>query len=889
MLESPQIFGLLLLVLFLSSFWKPQLYGFVLASLLGAVYLSQVPDGAYAAGEFFKLDFSPYRKLFGAIVSGLGCLIGLYSHSYFRSVKTEGRFFGVLGLFQWSCLFLIFSDHILSFVTAWELTSITSFLLIGYKLSSNAAQRGAYQALIVTSFGGLCMFAGLLLLGTGLETYSISEMIGSPGAIYANENLFLIFCLIFLGIITKSAQLPFHFWLPDAMLAPTPVSAYLHSATLVKLGVFAAGLFWPIFNVYLPWHLALSGVGLLSFAWGAVGALFQRDLKAGLAYTTFSQLGLILMLFGQRIPEAFYAACTLVLAHALYKSSLFLIVGILADGTKTQDIRKMSGFLKSKPALCLASCLAAASMAGVPFFLGFLGKEYALSIVLRPFPSLGPKIFTLVTFSIGVIATVAFACFFIWKPFFENFKKKNPAKLPEFSNALTSVVLPLSVLSLVLGVFFDPIRQAFLKVIPDVNLDFFYSNPLVLWVSLGMLALGILLGAGLLASKRFWEIDWPNKLEAWRASKVFQKISFLFLPWLSMRFKRFFEQSSWTYGLLLSVAFAASVLIFLLPGVGELKLSFRSNVDMELSLLILLAGGMALLTTLLRDPGVQIFVGGVVGLTVAFSYAVYGAPDLVLTQILVETASLVLLILGYINLKKPNKALQESPLTQVVSWTSALCLSAAVILCFLALDGSGTSKFASRYFFENAVPLTHGGNLVNVVLVDFRGIDTMVETSVLAIAYFASLALCTRLKSFSTKVPTHPHLTQWIAKLSKAFFWALSIVAIIFLLRGHNAPGGGFIGGLLFGLAIFVRMLSSGWSSRGVLLSSIGLVLVYLTAILPAFDSSILTSYYYFGLSSSLAFDLGVFLVVSGSVAGIFEILLRLKAKSWSARRWKDA
>jgi len=890
-LLHPEVFLGALFILQLLSFSRARHSAYCFASFVALLYGLLLPYQSLT-GSFPLLDlqYSPLRQIFFVIIAGLGLIVGLYSITYMKKDPDRSRFFGLLGLFQWSCLLVVLANHAIMLVIAWELTSFTSFLLIGFHVDSPKAQRGAFQALLITGLGGLALLGAVVLMGEKIHNYHISEMLSQSSLILKSPQIILISVLMLIAVMTKSAQIPFHFWLPDAMSAPTPVSAYLHSATLVKLGVFLAALFWPLFHQLIFWHVVLSGIGLLTFAWGAIIAIFQRDLKAGLAYTTLSQLGLILMLFAQRNKLAFAAALIVMIAHALYKSCLFLIVGVVADGTKTQDLRELGGFGKSAPVLWFSTVLVAASMAAIPPLFGFFGKEMAIGLLFAHFPSQAAKNYSWACFVLGAVFTFIFAAIFALKPFLQSFachKKNHDIK---FSSGMMAIIAPLSFLSLVFGLIPNPLISQIQKIFPDLELEL--SLPLThhwnekLSVSAVILFLSAVISFLLLRSEDFWKKDWPKSFHLISLGRAFKAVFFDRLVSACSIFTHWFEKFIFKNGL-------AIILIFLcfLPMPFLSIFHWPDKYIFQFSYFEFTAtlGAVAILALVLycyRSSLVQIFLLGAVGYLVAFSFAIFGAPDLVLTQVIIESTSLILLVLAWLNSRSAEINDRSLSSAKPLAWISSSVSAFILIGSFFSVEGPRFTKLSSLYFFENAKALAGGTNLVNVVIVDFRGLDTLGEISVLGLAYFGALALSRRLSDFPETISPLSLATDWVKKVSQIFIPGLILFGLFYLTRGHHMPGGGFIGGLLFALALFVRLIIFGKKTNALGFCAFGLGFAYFSAILPIlFNLQFFQSFHTPLAPSSLFFDIGVFFTVGGSLSGLLEVLLKLRSMLWREKK----
>ncbi|PIR23555.1 MAG: hypothetical protein COV44_02180 [Deltaproteobacteria bacterium CG11_big_fil_rev_8_21_14_0_20_45_16] len=875
-----QILCLILLFIHALNFTRLSSISFIAASALafgvGIFFQNGLAPSHWALAE---MSWSNLRQFFFLLVSGLGIIIGIYSHIYMGNYQREerSRFFGYLGLFQWTCLLLVISNHIYLFATAWELTSITSFLLIGFDRQSPKAQRGAIQAFLVTGLGGICLLGSLVLLSQQFQTYFVDELILRI-ATQPMQASVLATALLMLAALTKSAQFPFHFWLPDAMHAPTPVSAYLHSATLVKLGIFLVALFWPGFQHNILWHVGLSGLGLITFAWGAGFSILQTDMKASLAHTTYSQLGLMMMLFSLTSDKARAAGFVVLLAHALYKSSLFLSVGVISKATKSLDLRKCSGILRHSKVFLLLFAMAILSLIASPGSLGFVGKEWVMSILSGPFASSSAKYFSWACFVTGAYSTVLFGVLF----FLRLYQKHTPSTTNETPKLSTSLALSFGILPLLgilFGCFLEPIFQWLDRLSPTAEK---IESPFAHLLSGNFVLSILILLAGswsaykLSTDKKYLSAGWESKLNRFSLSNIFQNFSLERLPthleaiiyWFEAKTSKMAPQIVFLFFILLMMPLVASLQLPPVLGLPISSLGFVASVSA--------ASLLALIIYFISHSMTQIFLLGAVGYLVAFSYASFGAPDLVLTQIIIETASLVLLVFAWLlsNERKKHRTEKLSKLSSIYSWLFSVGASIFLIgFLFLPPLEGVSQKLSSLYFFENSEALAFGTNIVNVIIVDFRGLDTLGEISVLALAALGAQALFRR-RFRVHHIASHPFSSDWTRRLAKIFSLALLLFGVFYLSRGHHAPGGGFIGGGLGSLTLAMWMMSYGRPIYGSIWAIVGLVIAYASALLPQiFGLQFFESFSSPIGPSSLFFDIGVFAVVTGSVASLLEIL----------------
>lgn len=759
-----------------------------------------------------------------------------------------------------------------------------SFFLIGFKTDSEKAQRAAFQALLITGSGGLCLLGAMILLGESIGSYQLSTILSQAQILSGSPSFQASVVLVALAVMTKSAQFPFHFWLPGAMEAPTPISAYLHSATLVKLGLFLAGLFWPLFQNETLWHVGLSSIGFITFAWGAFFSIFQTQLKAGLAHTTFSQLGLILVFLVQRSEESFQIGCLLLLAHALYKFVLFLNVGVFTHFQNQQDIRFLGGWKKRSPILFVIATISCLSMAGLPPLLGFLGKEAALiRLLTAPFMAESARYFSLSMFFIGALFTVTFASLFLFKVFLERPKENLDVAPIKLGFPMNFAMLAPALLSIVISLRSESLKTWLSDLAQSSMTLKLEAFPLhintALIISLVLVGSGISLAAILIRSTRFW-----NQLDKASSKRIkleyfFQSIFFKQAPKICSRISAELEKFFWRFGL--GILFLGFILILVFLG------SFRSQevlnfqtfnlIHLDFSLSLFFAGVIALILYFYHGQFLRILLLGLIGFIVAFSFALFGAPDLVLTQILVESCSLALLVLAWINSKRPFPVESRS----FGAWAISIGAACSVVLIFKNIESLYQTKLAALYFFENSLQVAKGSNIVNVILVDFRGLDTLGEISVLAIVYFGCASLHERYSHAKTLL-AYPHTTDWMRRLGFILAIGLTAFGLFFLIRGHHYPGGGFIGGLLFALALFLRSIFTAKKVFSLFWTLLGLSLAYLSASASSLSATFFESLEYFGpITTPFLFDTGVFFTVGGGLSGLLEILLKLRSEKW--------
>lgn len=686
----------------------------------------------------FRLD--GLSLLFGLLITGIGSLIFIYSSSYLKGHPYLDRFYGFLCLFMASMLGMVLSDNILLLFVFWELTSISSFFLIGFNNRDPDSRRSAITALSITGLGGLFLMAGMVLIGQIAGTYVIHELIDVAEIIKGHSLYPLILGLVFMGAFTKSAQFPFHFWLPGAMKAPTPVSAYLHSATMVKAGIFLLMRFTPILGDTAAWSNTLLLVGGFTMVYAGVHSLFRTDLKGVLAYSTISALGILTFLIGLGTREALVAVCAFILVHALYKATLFLVAGIIDHETGTRDLTELSGLRKVLFPVFIAGGLAALSSAGMPLFFGFIGKDLIYEATLNA----EQKIALLLT----VIAVITNVCLVAAgflagvKPFMGNLTPRYAkVHLPYASMWIPPLIL--AFLGLIFGIFpgliGDYIVSPIIPVLSDhaafVHLKIWHGFNLVLILSLLTLGAGGLLYAF-------------NKPSVKKLSLITYFDAFAFTPqtFLKKGWKGIIGLSTWYSGvmhngflrsyLLKIIVFAELLLAYELLRAGPIFIDFNllSPISIYEAMNVFVLMGALYLTVTTSSRLTAVVATSIVGFTICLVFVFYGAPDLAMTQFTIDTLTVVLFVFVLFNLP-PFLRFSVSN-KKVILRDALVALSFGSILSLIAIMALQVpiSSDISDFYGEYAYTMAKGKNVVNVILVDFRGFDTMFEIIVLSIA-----------------------------------------------------------------------------------------------------------------------------------------------------------
>ncbi|SNC66401.1 multisubunit potassium/proton antiporter, PhaA subunit /multisubunit potassium/proton antiporter, PhaB subunit [Marinobacter sp. es.048] len=845
-----------------------------------------------ALGLSFSFRLDGLSLLFALLILIIGLLIILYARYYLKAHENVGKFYALLLCFKGSMLGIVLSSNLLLMMIFWELTSLTSFLLISFWTHKQDARRGARMALAVTGGGGLALLAGILIIGNIVGSFELDDVLAAGDQIKAHAMYPVALTLVLLGAFTKSAQFPFHFWLPHAMQAPTPVSAYLHSATMVKAGIFLMARLYPALAGTEQWFYMVSFTGMATLLIGAYVAMFKHDLKGLLAHSTVSHLGLITLLFGMGTQLAAVAAVFHVINHAIFKASLFMAAGIIDHETGTRDMRRINGLWRYMPHTATLAMVAASSMAGVPLLNGFLSKEmfFAESLELN-LPGLWAWLPPIVATLAGIFA-VAYSARFVHDVFFNG----KPVDLPIYPphEPPRYMKFPVEILvfaCIMVGVFpaisVGPLLHIAASAtlggdVPDYTLSVYHGFNLPL-----IMSFVAFFGGLLMYSQRQRFFDFHARFKEIDEKAVFEAVVLRIVD-LANRFTTRIENGSLQRYVMLLLVSATAVAAMPLLGlgifVGENGLS---PVDLPTAIAAGLLILCALTTAILhRQRFYALVLLSVVGLIVALAFARFSAPDLAMTQLSVEVVTIVLLMLAifYMPAWTPIETPLKRRLRDIAIAAVAGIGMTLVTLAMLTQPFSSISDF----FLENSKSGGGGTNVVNVILVDFRGFDTLGEITVLAIA---ALGIYAMLKDTALTPPpsdgeghawtrdSHPLMLRLIARPMLPL--ALMVSAFIFL-RGHNLPGGGFIAGLVTSVALILQYIASGmnWTEDRITFryhNVIGLGLLFATvagAGSLAFGYPFLTSTFdyitwpvvgKFEVASALIFDLGVYLTVIGA------------------------
>lgn len=908
------------------------LAGFVAVSCVGCVLAlyPQIAAGGVVRvivpwlpqyGLSFYLRMDGYAWLFSLLVSAMGALVVLYARYYMSAADPVPRFFSFLLAFMGAMLGMVLSGNLIQLVVFWELTSLSSFMLIAYWYHRADARRGARMASMVTAAGGLCLLAGVVLIGQIAGSYDLDRVLASASQIRVHPWYPAVIVLVALGALTKSAQFPFHFWLPHAMSAPTPVSAYLHSATMVKAGVFLLARLWPVLSGTNLWFAIIGGAGLCSLLLGAFAAIFQRDMKGVLAYSTISHLGLITLLLGMNSPLALVAAVFHMMNHATFKASLFMAAGIVDHETGTRDLQVLSGLSRFMPITATLAVVAAASMAGVPLLNGFLSKEmfFAETIFAGHSPLIRIGLPALAT--LAGMFSVAYSMRFIHQVFFgpppEGLPRHphDPARwMLAPSGLLVSACL---LVGIVPGITVAPFLLTATHAILGANTP---TYSLAIWhgftTPLAMSVLALAGGIGLYLALYF------NRRRGHGAAPVIDRfdgrrtfdVAIVKVIRASDRLKRMVYSRRLQVQLVVIVCIAFGAAWLALSGSftfwGEKPLS---PVDPVFALLWFAGSACAIgaaMQAKYHRLAALMMVGGT-GLVTCLTFAWFSAPDLALTQIAVEVVTLVLMLLGLRWLPRrvdilgdPSRRTLRARARRARDFVIALVVGIGLASVTYAVLTRPRVFGLAGFFVERSLPQGGGHNVVNVILVDFRGFDTFGEITVLAIVALTVYALLRRFRPAAESIdltraqredaernvqslpdPSEP-LPQGYMKIPAVLVRLLmpmaALVSLFFLLRGHNAPGGGFVGGLVMATAVIAQYMIGGtlwvesrsrihpqyWIATGLLAAAIAgagawfASRTFLTALSGHFTLPIIGEIH---VSTAQVFDLGVYMLVIGA------------------------
>lgn len=778
----------------------------------------------------FRIDALSWLMIL--VVSGVGAIVMIYAARYFSpGAPGMGRFAGIFVGFAGAMLGVVTVDHTIILYVFWELTSILSFLLIGHHHDRGPARGAARQALLITSTGALAMFAGFVMLGQLRGgSYRISELIEAfiNGTIDPQRPLVIVAgLLIAVGAFTKSAQVPFHFWLPGAMAAPTPVSAYLHAAAMVKAGVYLVARLAPGLSLVAGWSAVVVTVGFVTALVGAYRAMRQFDLKLILAFGTVSQLGLMMAAVGMGSAGAMAAGLVLLIAHSLFKSSLFLTVGAVESSTGTRDLRDLSGLWRYHPILAGAAALAALSMAGIPITTGYVGKETLVTTLMEgsaaPWATSTTDITLLVVLVISSMLSLAYAWRFWWGAFGDKRIHMDVTVKP----VARGMTIPIAFLSLgaLIGLAFpalDKLTAHITQNLPGTPHVALWSG----WGPAGITAL-IILGGVLLARFRPRVARFQRRIAPRGSMVAFYSWTIRELELVSARITSLLQRGSLPYDL--SVIFISLIVLCGYPlmrmGLPTKSLLLWDNTFQAVIVAIGIIA--AVITVRARRRLKAVLALAAVGMMVTLLFAVQGAPDLALTQLVVEAVSLIVFILV---LRKLPQYFSDRPLASSRWWRMAVGIIVGLLVVFGGWHAMSSRVHSpvSELMPAEALEFGNGMNIVNVILVDMRAWDTVGELSVLLVTATGVASLIYvqsrsgRIDRPSPEVKSKAQMLPAVATLrpqdrsvvlevaTRALFPTMLMISVWLLLIGHNDPGGGFAGGVVAGLAFVLRYLAGG-------------------------------------------------------------------------------
>lgn len=893
-------------------------------------------------GLAFSLRMDGFAWMFAMMITGIGFLVVIYARYYFSPDDKAARFFAFLLGFMGAMLGIVLSGNLIQLALFWELTSLFSFLLISYWSHNANAREGARMALTVTGLGGLALFASFLVIGHIVGSYDLDIVLSSGNLIREHPYYGVALGLLLLGALTKSAQFPFHFWLPQAMAAPTPVSAYLHSATMVKAGVFLLVRFWPVMAGTDAWFFIVGTAGAATLLLGAYVAIFQNDLKGLLAYSTISHLGLTTLLLSFGSPLALVAAVFHILNHATFKASLFMAAGIIDHETGTRDIRRLSGIIRAMPITATLAMVASAAMAGVPLLNGFLSKEMFFAEALMTHRA---SLLDRATPYIAVVASacsVAYSLRFIHGTFFGKPATDLPRQPHEPPHWMRFPVEFLVLICLVVGIAPAITVQPFLSAAvysvlgvetPTYSLAIWHGWNAPFMMSVFALMAGCLL---YLSLRRYLDrqsdTDGAPLVGRINGRRIFDS----FMVALSWRFARSIDNlfSARTLQPQLRILICVAILAALLPfWHWGLNLQFPVPSLHPVPMIVWLVGGICAIGAAyyakIHRMAALMLMGGA-GIATCLTFAWFSAPDLAFTQLLVEIVTTVLFLLGLRWL--PKKALDtrseghglRAGLNNIRDLVIAGSAGLGLAVLAYAVMVSPPPESISAFFLEKSYLEAGGRNVVNVLLVDFRSFDTLGEITVLGVVALSVFALLRRFRPAPESLDIPPQqriqkafddaqpgrregdtVVEYLmipALVMQLMFPVIIVLAAFLFLRGHDEPGGGFAAGLTMAIGFILQYMAGGtrWVETRLRIlpmrwMSIGLLLATLTgAAAWIFDRPFLTTYFAYQdlpligkipVASALLFDLGVFLLVVGAAVLVLVALAHQSLRVTRSRK----
>jgi multicomponent K+:H+ antiporter subunit A len=879
-----------------------------------------------------------FAWMFAMLVLGIGLLVVAYSRYYMSPADPVPRFYSFFLGFMGSMLGMVLSGNLIQLVLFWELTSLFSFLLIGYWHHNANARRGARMALIVTGAGGVCLLTGVLLLGQIVGSYDLDAVLASGELVRAHPLYRTMLALVLLGAFTKSAQFPFHFWLPHAMAAPTPVSAYLHSATMVKAGVFLMARLWPVLSGTEEWFWIVGGAGICSLVVGAYAAMFHNDLKGLLAYSTISHLGLITLLLGLNSPLAAVAAVFHMMNHATFKASLFMAAGIIDHETGTRDMRRLNGLFRVMPITGTLALVASAAMAGVPLLNGFLSKEmfFAETVYISSLPwvEFGLPLVATLAGIFAVVYSLRFSVDIFFGPLSADLPRtphepprwmRVPVEFLVFACLVVGVAPALSV-----GQF---LAAAALPVVggqlPQYSLSVWHGFNAPMIMSLVAMTGGISLYLWLRRRRKRDSLSGPPLMRRINARRLFESalVGLRRLGRLGLRIFGTRRLQTQLFGLV-CVAFVVALAPMWANG---LTWGDRPRVPGSVVFTLLWAVGMACAVgaawqAKFHRLAALTLLGGA-GLVTCITFVWFSAPDLALTQLSVEIVTTVLMLLGLrwlpkrVDANDPARRTAKARARRARDLTLSVAVGGGMAALAYAMLTRPAPQSISPFFLSRALPEGGGNNVVNVMLVDFRSFDTLGEITVLAAVALTVYALLRRFRPprESIEQPQQqrvlpPDLVTDLVNPRTATDTALGymmvpavlvrlllpiagVVAMHLFMRGHNEPGGGFVAGLVVAIAFIAQYMVAGtqwvearmrlrparWIAAGLLcavatgLGALAFAYPFLTTHTAHLRVPLVGEVH---VPSAMFFDIGVFAVVVGATLLILTALAHQSLRS---------
>ncbi|MBN1145979.1 MAG: DUF4040 domain-containing protein [Anaerolineales bacterium] len=861
--------------------------------------------------------------LFAFLISGIGALVLVYAGYYFKGDPGAWRFMAYILLFMTAMLGVVLAGDVITLFMFWEGTSVTSYLLVAYKYKDEAARRGAFKALLITGGGGVALLAGLLLLASVTGSSEFSAILDSGETLRQSPLYLAILGLVSLGAFTKSAQSPFHIWLPEAMSAPTPASAYLHSATMVKAGIYLLARLNPVLGLTDSWFWLLSFVGMLTMLSGAYLGLKQNDLKALLAYSTITQLGVLVMLLGQDSEIAFKALVIGLLAHALYKSALFLSVGIIDHETGTRDLRQLGGLRRAMPATFAIASLAALSMAGLPPMFGFLAKETLLATVTHPnVPIIVDQILAASTVIAGALL-LAQALMLVADTFFGQRRLADaPHEAP--AGMWLAPAIPAS-LSLLISSLPEPEPlAAFLADAAAAAYGAKVKVSLALWTGLSVPLLLSIVAVGLgtviflnrarlrgLQSRLAQEITWNALYDG--LLKLTDRAAYLATRTQNGLLRRYLAVMLAAVGVLILLY---GRIPFRLPAMPPLGFDLGSEIALLRLFSIVLSVAAAAATIFLRRDLFAILALGASGLSMVMLMILEPAPDVALVQLVVDALIIVILVLTLTRLPRPQRErAQEYGYPQSrpgLVRDALLAISSGIVIALLSLAALTTrprQSLVTPFYEQNAKPLASSNDIVSAIVVVFRGFDTLVEIVVFVTAGIGAYTLLRYASRYAKDLKQQKpfvfnrrlltlgiggrKVSPFIRVLAYISLPVAMTIAAVFLLYGHDQPGDGFSAGVVISLSIAFWYIALGYEETKTKLAwmkpsrmiGVGVLAALINGLLPLLLGQALFSPVDYGkilglplpravlLNSALVFELLICLSVVGGVLAMLDAL----------------